>query len=120
MRQDPITSDEGVAGDETARSVELDRERAESLRRVVSSKSERRIRSREQPHDSIWAFVGTFGIVGWSVALPTIAGLALGVYLDGRIDSERSFTITFLVLGVSVGCATAWYWIRRESSGDGR
>lgn len=64
--------------------------------------------------------MGTFGLVGWTVAIPTLAGLALGVFLDNRTESERSFTIMFLVLGIALGCATAWYWIRRESSGDRR
>lgn len=75
---------------------------------------------REGPNESIWAFMGTFGLVGWTVAIPTLAGLALGVFLDNRTESERSFTIMFLVLGIALGCATAWYWIRRESSGDRR
>ena len=64
--------------------------------------------------------MGTFGLVGWTVAIPTLAGLALGVFLDNRTESERSVTIMFLVLVIALGCATAWYWIRRESSGDRR
>ncbi len=99
-------------------SSELDREHAERLRRAVSSRSDRRIRARERPDESIWAFLGTFGIVGWTVAVPALAGLAFGAFLDRTTDSERSFTITFLVLGVSVGCLSAWYWVRRESSRD--
>ena len=116
----PSSEEGSEEGEEALGSAELDHQRAETLRRVVSAKSERRIRSRERPNESIWAFMGTFGLVGWTVAVPTLAGLALGVFLDNRTDSERSFAITFLILGVAVGGATAWYWIRRESSGDRR
>lgn len=110
----------GGEGEATLSSSELDREHAETLRSTVSSKSDRRIRARERPNESIWAFMGTFGIVGWTVAVPALAGLAFGAFLDRTTDSERSFTITFLVLGVTVGCVSAWYWIRRESSRDRR
>lgn len=116
----PASEEGSEEGEEALGSAELDREHTEALRRVVSAKSERRIRARERPNESIWAFMGTFGLVGWTVAVPTLAGLAFGVFLDNRTDSERSFAITFLVLGVAVGGATAWYWIRRESSGDQR
>ena len=116
----PPSDDPGRGVEETLDSAELDREHAETLRRVVSAKSERRVRARERPKESIWAFMSTFGLVGWTVAVPTLAGLALGVFLDGRTESERSYTITFLVLGIAGGCATAWYWIRRESSGPRR
>jgi ATP synthase protein I len=88
----------------------------EEFRRIVVGKSQRRNRARSRDDASIWSYLGTFGLVGWTVALPTLLGLALGLFLDGRSDpSGRSYTITFLVLGVAVGCGLAWYWVRRES-----
>jgi ATP synthase protein I len=62
--------------------------------------------------------MGMFGLVGWTVAVPTLLGLAFGAFLDGRIDSSVSFTITFLVVGAAIGASMAWYWIRRESEGN--
>jgi ATP synthase protein I len=56
-----------------------------------------------------------FGMVGWSVAVPTLLGIALGVWLDRRFDGRISWTLTMLFLGVALGCWTAWYWIERES-----
>jgi ATP synthase protein I len=93
-------------------------ERAEELRRTVLRKSLRRERARRGRDDSIWAWLGSFGLVGWTVAIPTLAGLAFGVFLDDRVDAPVSFTITFLVLGVTAGVSMAWYWVRRESEGD--
>ena len=94
---------------------ELDRQRSHELRRIILRKSVRRERARRHRRESIWSYLGTYGLVGWTVAVPTLLGLAFGLYLDRRVDSQRSFTITFLVLGLCVGCAMAWYWVRRES-----
>src|SRR6056297_1760892 len=114
-------------GDDGAREVgddgeptpsELDRARAKALRRTVLRKSMRHDRARQRRQQSTWSFLGTFGLVGWTVALPTLLGLALGVFLDDVTDSERSFTLTFLLAGVAVGCATAWYWVEQERRPD--
>jgi ATP synthase protein I len=56
-----------------------------------------------------------FGLVGWSVAVPTVAGLALGIWLDARFPGRASWTLTFLVVGVALGCLNAWYWVKQES-----
>jgi ATP synthase protein I len=95
-----------------------DRARAEAMQRVVLRKSLRRRRARETQRDSVWTWLGTFGLVGWTVIVPTLAGLAFGVFLDSRLDSSISFAITFLVLGVGVGLSMAWYWVHQESQGD--
>ncbi len=89
----------------------------EEFQRVVVGKSSRRDRARRRHDESIWSYLGTFGLVGWTVALPTLLGLALGLFLDQRFSDStgRSYTITFLVLGVTVGCGLAWYWVRKES-----
>lgn len=95
-----------------------ERTRAESLRGIALHKSQRRERARRRGTDNVWSWMGMFGLVGWTVAVPTLLGLALGVFLDNRIDSSVSFTITFLVVGVATGAAMAWYWIRQESQED--
>ena len=92
--------------------------RAEALRGIALRKSQRRERARRRGTDNVWSWMGMFGLVGWTVAVPTLLGLALGVFVDNRVESSVSFTITFLVVGVAIGAATAWYWIRQESQGD--
>lgn len=97
-----------------------DGERAQRMQRVVLRKSLRRQRARRTRDDSIWSWLGTFGIVGWTVTVPTLLGLALGLFLDDRIDSSFSFAITFLVLGAVTGVSMAWRWVSDEGSGDDR
>ncbi|MBU4576737.1 MAG: AtpZ/AtpI family protein, partial [Desulfarculus sp.] len=65
-----------------------------------------------------WFGLGMFGMVGWAVAVPTVAAVALGVWLDGRYPGPPSWTLTLLVVGVAVGCLNAWFWIKRESKKD--
>jgi ATP synthase protein I len=57
-----------------------------------------------------------FGLVGWSVAIPTLIGVAVGVFIDKRFDTRYSWTLMLLLIGVIVGCLNAWYWVKRESS----
>ena len=92
--------------------------RAEALRGIALHKSQRRERARRRGNDNVWSWMGMFGLVGWTVAVPTLLGLALGVFVDNRVESSVSFAITFLVVGVAIGAAMAWYWIRQESQGD--
>ena len=88
----------------------------EEFRRSVEKKESRKLRARRTVDRGIWYWVGMFGLVGWSVAVPTVLGLALGRWLDSMGETHgRSWTFTFLVLGAAVGCLTAWYWVKRES-----
>ena len=77
-------------------------------------KEQRKLRARKE-NRGVWFGVGMFGLVGWSVAIPTLIGIALGVWLDRAWDSTASWTLTGLLVGVVVGCLNAWYWIKRES-----
>jgi hypothetical protein len=56
-----------------------------------------------------------FGLVGWSVAIPTVAGALFGVWLDHLWPSRISWTLTCLFVGLLWGCRQAWFWIEKES-----
>ena len=55
-----------------------------------------------------------FGMVGWSVAVPTLLGAALGIWLDKNYPESFSWTLTFLIIGLITGCIIAWYWVDKE------
>ncbi|WP_421655406.1 AtpZ/AtpI family protein [Leptothermofonsia sp. ETS-13] len=80
----------------------------------VRQKSTRKIQARQEGDRSIWAGLGLFGMVGWSVMIPTLLGIALGVWIDKRFPSPYSWTLMLLFVGVVLGCWNAWYWIQRE------
>lgn len=81
----------------------------------VARKAARRARAERTRDGSIWFSLGLFGVVGWSVAIPTLLGLALGLWLDARWPGRVSWTLTFLFVGLVFGCANAWYWVTQES-----
>lgn len=89
----------------------------EKLCREIGRREKRMLRSRSEKRVP---FMGlrVFGMVGWSVAVPTLLGLAAGIYLDGRAfgGGRVSWTLTLLVVGVITGCANAWYWVSRENA----
>jgi ATP synthase protein I len=84
----------------------------------VEPKAERKRKAREEKGRDLWFGLGMFGLVGWSVSIPALLFLALGVWLDRRMSGQYSWTLMLLVIGVAVGCLNAWYWVRRQSRDD--
>lgn len=80
---------------------------------TVERSQERKVRSRDR-RPEIARGLGSSGVVGWSIAVPTLVGIAVGVWLDRRVDSDYSWTLVLLAVGLVVGGLTAWYWVRRE------
>ena len=105
-----------VAGGQvaTGTSEELRRKSHNTLADTVGAKEDRKVRAREDAHRSVWFGFGMFGIIGWSVAVPAVACIALGVWIDTRWPSPYSWTLMLLFIGVILGCANAWYWVTRE------
>lgn len=97
----------------TERTTERTDERDELLE-AVERDQERKLRSRRQGRPDIARGLGASGIVGWSIAVPTLIGIALGIWLDGRSEQEFSWTLVLLACGLLIGGLTAWYWVRRE------
>jgi ATP synthase protein I len=93
-----------------------DKDRDDLIRRV-GAKEARKIRARQEKYRSVWFGLGMFGLVGWSVAIPTLIGIAVGIWIDTTWKSPYSWTLMLLFAGVVVGCLNAWYWVKRESRG---
>ncbi|MHC4809661.1 MAG: AtpZ/AtpI family protein [Planctomycetota bacterium] len=81
----------------------------------IGRREQRRIRARSrQGRDSVWFGLGMFGLIGWSVAVPMLVGVAVGLAIDTRHPGGRPWTLALLVLGLSLGCVNAWYWVSRQ------
>jgi ATP synthase protein I len=85
------------------------------LKKKVAAKQRRKMEARREGDRSAWFGLGMFGLVGWSVAIPTLIGIAIGLWIDGRWPSRFSWTLMLLLVGLSVGCLNAWWWVQRES-----
>lgn len=75
----------------------------------------RKIEARQQRKE-IWFVLGMFGMIGWSVTIHTLIGLAIGIWIDTHIPSPYSWTLMLLIIGLFLGCLTAWYWIEKEGN----
>lgn len=84
----------------------------------MGRREKRKIRARKRQNKSVWFGFGMFGLVGWSVAIPTVLGVALGIWIDATFPSRYSWTLMGLILGVILGCLNAWNWIQRESKDE--
>lgn len=77
-------------------------------------KAERKLEARRHASHGVWFGLGMMGLVGWSVAVPTLLGAALGLWLDARHPGTHSWTLALLVAGLAIGCANAWHWVAKE------
>lgn len=80
----------------------------------IGSRESRKLRARNREKNSLWLGFGMFGVVGWSVAIPTLLGAALGYWLDKHYPAHRSYTLILLIAGLSAGCLNAWFWLAKE------
>jgi ATP synthase protein I len=91
------------------------KKRQASLPETVGIKEARKLKAHREKDRGIWFGLGMFGLVGWAVAIPTLIGIALGIWLDETFVDSYSWTLMGLFIGVILGCLNAWYWINRES-----
>ncbi|MBN1930951.1 MAG: AtpZ/AtpI family protein [Desulfobacterales bacterium] len=90
----------------------------EKLIKKIGDKEARKIKARKEKPESILFGLGMFGLVGWAVAIPSLIGIAVGVWIDTQWPSRYSWTLMSLIIGVGLGCLNAWYWVKRESGQD--
>lgn len=80
----------------------------------VGRKAKRKLRARAGGRPNLWFGLGLIGIIGWTVALPPVVGALLGVWLDRNWPSRHSWALTLLIIGLALGCVTAWQWLRNQ------
>lgn len=80
----------------------------------VSEKEQRKLEAKRRGKQSIWYGFSMFGLIGWSVAVPTVLFVLLGLWLDEHSAGTRSYTLALLLAGLVIGCLNAWYWVSRK------
>jgi len=80
----------------------------------VGDMAERKLKAQRHVTKTVWSGLGMMGLVGWSVAAPTLLGATLGVWLDKHYPGEHSWTLALLAVGLGLGCFNAWRWILKE------
>jgi ATP synthase protein I len=80
----------------------------------VAAQAARKLKARTDTTRVVPFGLGMMGLVGWSVTVPTLLGAALGTWLDRHHPGGHSWTLALLMVGLALGCWTAWHWVARE------
>ncbi len=80
----------------------------------IAVQESRRLKARKTGKN-VWFGFGMFGLIGWSVVVPTLLGALLGIWIDGHYPGAHSWTLALLIVGLFVGCGSAAHWVNRES-----
>jgi len=88
--------------------------RKEAFTRTISEKAGRKLKARRSSPKDVLKGLGMIGMIGWSVAMPTLLGAGLGLWLDNRHPGRHFWTLTLLIIGLVVGSLNGWHWIARE------
>jgi len=83
--------------------------------RQVMNKATRKLKARNNASPGVWFGLGMMGLIGWSVVVPTLLGVALGMWLDNHHVGKHAWTLALLVAGLTLGCFNAWHWVDKEN-----
>ena len=76
--------------------------------REIAVKAARKLRARRNSKQGVWLGLGMMGLIGWSVVIPTLLGAGIGIWLDKLHYGSHSWTLMMWVIGLGVGCWSAW------------
>ena len=79
-------------------------------------KSVRRQRARHQNslrqgEPSFVRYLAQVGALGWTIVVPTLLGVFLGRWIDRRLGTGIFWTGPLLLVGLALGCWSAWRWM---------
>lgn len=80
----------------------------------IGMREKRKIKARREKGKGVWFGLGMMGAIGWSIAVPTLIGVAIGIWMDKILLGRISWTLTLLFVGLVSGCINAWYFIKKE------
>jgi ATP synthase protein I len=83
--------------------------------RQVAAKAVRKLRAQSRGPGDVWFGLGMTGLIGWSIAVPTLVGSLLGLWIDRHHPGGHSWTLALMVGGLCIGCANAWRWMLEQS-----
>lgn len=80
----------------------------------VGDMAARKLKAQRHVTKTVWSGLGMMGLIGWSVAVPTLLGAILGLWLDKHYPGGHSWTLALLAIGLGLGCFNAWHWMAKE------
>lgn len=81
----------------------------------IGAKSARKLKARRLAGKKTWFGLGMMGLVGWSITVPTLIGLLVGIWIDSTVETRYAWTLMLMVSGLVIGCLNVWYWLNKEA-----
>ncbi len=91
---------------------EADPHEEDPLVKGVRLHAERRKRWLRDGDPSVARRLAQIGVLGWIVVVPMLIGIFVGRWLDQRFGSGLFCTAPLLMLGLALGCWSAWKWMK--------
>jgi ATP synthase protein I len=85
-----------------------ERESERRLQAAVRMRRARRARWQREGERSVAQNLAMIGALGWTIVLPTLAGIFAGRWLDRYFKMGIFWTLGLLVAGLALGCTLAW------------
>jgi ATP synthase protein I len=80
----------------------------------VRLRGERHRRWLRQGDPSVARHLAQIGVLGWLIVVPMLTGIFAGRWLDLTFKSGIFWTAPLLMLGLALGCWSAWKWVGRS------
>ncbi|MGO9431081.1 AtpZ/AtpI family protein [Rhodoblastus sp.] len=83
------------------------------LIRAAQLRHEREKRGRQDEEPSVARRLAQIGVLGWMIVTPMLIGVFLGNWLDRTFKTGLFWTAPLLLLGLGLGCWSAWKWVKK-------
>ena len=80
--------------------------------KAIRLRGQRRQRWLREGEPSVGRRLAQIGVLGWIIVVPTLLGVFLGRWLDQRLGTGMFWTAPLLMLGLALGCWSAWKWMQ--------
>jgi ATP synthase protein I len=87
-------------------------EQDDALVRGARLREARHSRWLREGEPSVMRHLAEIGVLGWIVVTPLLVGVFAGRWLDRHFGSGLFWTGPMLVLGLALGCWSAWKWVQ--------
>jgi len=78
----------------------------------IRLRGERQQRWLREGDPSVGQRLAQIGVLGWIIVTPTLMGLFTGRWLDQKAGSGIFWSAPLLMLGLILGCWSAWKWVK--------
>ena len=87
-------------------------EEDDPLVKGVRLRGERQRRWLREGDPSVARRLAQIGVLGWIIVVPMLIGVFVGRWLDRTFNSGLFWTAPLLMIGLALGCWSAWKWMK--------